>query len=345
MASTGPTRGEIIANFMQLEASIASGVTIDNIQPIMTGLKDFVKGLLEQTETEISRVDTNIGKLVEHDQTLQLVTTELARASSKITDAEGSHGTIKEATQQLVSKVKAIEDIAEKHEGQFKIGEKNLEGQLGQLKAEMKATETRLATEIKASITSDLQSALTQIRQQLPQEGTHTAKDTSWRGIMDFRAVSNLRQLKTKAEFRLWNERLISALEQARPGVKAKLEDNIRRLNLGEQTDKAQEWNYPKKDNGEDNLDGVPERLSYEAISKDLHFVLQDKCEEPDGIARIRSAKDDGIKAYLGLYAWCLGRSGQELQSRAEYITHPPVPKSEGEVAGIMENGRSSTTS
>ena len=74
---------------------------------------------------------------MEHDQTLQLVTTELARASSKITEAESIHGNIKEATQQLVGKVKAIEDVAEKHEGQFKIGEKNLEAQLGQLRSEI----------------------------------------------------------------------------------------------------------------------------------------------------------------------------------------------------------------
>ena len=75
-------------------------------------------------------------------------------------------------------------------------------------------------------------------------------------------------------------------------------------------------------------------------MSRDLHCVLQDKCEDPEGLSRIRAAKGDGIKAYFDMYSWYLGRSGQELQSRAEFIMSPTVPKTEGEIASTIDKWR-----
>ena len=76
-------------------------------------------------------------------------------------------------------------------------------------------------------------------------------------------------------------------------------------------------------------------------------YVSQDKRDDPEGQSRIRAARSkdgdarhDGIKAYFDMYSWYLGRSGQELQSRAEFVMHPPVPKTEGEIAAIIDKWR-----
>ena len=41
------------------------------------------------------------------------------------------------------------------------------------------------------------------------------------RGIMEFKAISNLRSFQQKDSFKLWNERLMNGFDQAFPGAKA----------------------------------------------------------------------------------------------------------------------------
>ena len=57
--------------------------------------------------------------------------------------------------------------------------------------------------------------------------------------------------------------------------------------------------------------DGKPSRsLDYVVVSRDWNCVIQDKCEDPEGLSRFRSAKGDGTRAYFDMYSWYLGRSG-----------------------------------
>ena len=131
----------------------------------------------------------------------------------------------------------------------------------------------------------------------------------------------------------MWNERLVSAFEQSRQGLKELFEHGTKSLDIGGKPITEDEWN---------KLSAVVKNpnLNYQQVSRDLHCVLQDKCEDPEGLVRIRAAKGNSIRADFDMYSWYLGRSGQELQSRAEFIMHPPVPKTEGEIAAIIDKWR-----
>ena len=136
----------------------------------------------------------------------------------------------------------------------------------------------------------------------------------------------------------MWNERLISALDQARPGIAKIIQLGIKKLDTGAKPLKSDEW-----DTEVGNL-GLNPALNYDSMTGDLHCVLQDKCEDGEGLSRIRAAKGDGIEAYFNMYSWYLGRSGQELQSRIAFIMQPPIPKTEGEIAGIIDKWREQRT-
>ena len=162
---------------------------------------------------------------------------------------------------------------------------------------------------------------------------------TSSKAIMEFKAISNLRSLKSKGEFRLWNERLLSALDQARPGLHQMLEAGTIKLDIGEKYMDDKKWDE-QLTSVHGSQRAIKPYLEYHEVRRDLHCLLQDKCEDPEGLSRIRAAKGDGIKAYFDMYSWYLGRSGQELQSRAEFIMSPPVPKTEGEIAATIDKWR-----
>ena len=68
------------------------------------------------------------------------------------------------------------------------------------------------------------------------------------------------------------------------------------------------DWNSAVSITDNEHQHLVP--MNYHEVSRDLHCVLQDKCEDPEGLARIRAAKGDGIKAYSDMYSWYLGKSG-----------------------------------
>ena len=53
------------------------------------------------------------------------------------------------------------------------------------------------------------------------------------RSIMEYKAIGNLRPLKSKGEYRLWNDRSCSALEQAKPGLGKLFEKGSRKLDVG----------------------------------------------------------------------------------------------------------------
>ena len=84
----------------------------------------------------------------------------------------------------------------------------------------------------------------------------------------------------------------------------------MRQLDVGSKPISMREWNDSLGIGEVDDLT-TTKPLNYVDVSKCLHCVLQDKCEDSEGLSRIRSAKGDGIRAYFDMYSWYLGRSGQ----------------------------------
>ena len=78
-------------------------------------------------------------------------------------------------------------------------------------------------------------------------------------------------------------------------------------------------------------------RLHYDKFSRDMNYVLNEKVEHADGLNKIRAAEGDGISAYVAMYCWYMGSSGQELVAKSTYVVNPPIPKSEGDIAAIMD--------
>ena len=111
------------------------------------------------------------------------------------------------------------------------------------------------------------------------------------------------------------------------------IESNIKKLDKRKNYCTEEEWNAELQVPGESEL-------NYRKFGNDLHYVLQDKCEDTEGFARIRAASGDGIKAYFSMYSWFLGRSGQELQGKSAFVLNPTIPKTESEIAGIIDKWR-----
>ena len=110
------------------------------------------------------------------------------------------------------------------------------------------------------------------------------------------------------------------------------LDHVIMQLHLHRKDADKTEWDRATSLHG---LAGKAE-LTWDSFGGDLYCVLQDKCDDPEAISRIRSCRGEGIKALCALYKWYVGKSGQELQAKAQYVMRPPIPKNEGEIAAIM---------
>ena len=69
---------------------------------------------------------------------------------------------------------------------------------------------------------------------------------------------------------------------------------------------------------------------SYERIDEDLYTLLMDRTEG-EAALRVRGCRPGmGCKAYMTIYKWFMGVSGQAVTERMKKIMSPNTPKSEG---------------
>ena len=72
-------------------------------------------------------------------------------------------------------------------------------------------------------------------------------------------------------------------------------------------------------------------------LNEDMYAVLMDKTEG-DAWLRVRSVDSgNGLEAFVKVYKWCTGTSGQGLSERARIIMSPTPPKSEGDIADCID--------
>ena len=142
--------------------------------------------------------------------------------------------------------------------------------------------------------------------------------------------VSNLKVLGSdKAEFKVWNEKLINAMTQTlgRPwrkymySLNAALDSGRKMLDdieLGE-------------------LDGATDLEEQVQAEEDLYYVLVEKTEGEAALRVQSGTPGEGLQAYMKVYLWFAGAAGLALAEMPRAVTQPTPPAIEYDIADALE--------
>ena len=76
---------------------------------------------------------------------------------------------------------------------------------------------------------------------------------------------------------------------------------------------------------------------TYERMDEDLYTLLTDKTEG-EAALRVRGCNPgQGVKAYMVVYKWFIGASGQAVTDRMKKLMSPATPKAESDIADAIE--------
>ena len=142
---------------------------------------------------------------------------------------------------------------------------------------------------------------------------------------MENKSVSNLPVLgNDKSSFRHWNDRLVNVIVNVRPGTRKLFEcmmEYVDRETVGdfEELFKASQACADMENAG----------TMYARIDEDLYTLLMDRTEG-EAALRVRGCRPGmGCKAYMTIYKWFMGVSGQAVTERMKKLMSPTTPKSE----------------
>ena len=160
------------------------------------------------------------------------------------------------------------------------------------------------------------------------------------RGILESKAVSNLSMLGTdKNTFRMWNEKLINVVSQDRYGSRKLFKAMM------DYVDQEQGGNFEEMfQESEEGKEMIGGGTTYERMDEDLYTLLMDKTEG-EAALRVRGCSPgQGVRAYMVVYKWFMGASGQAVTDRMKKLMPPATPKNESDIADAierwMESGR-----
>ena len=129
---------------------------------------------------------------------------------------------------------------------------------------------------------------------------------------MESKAVADIETLASgKTAFRSWNEKLINAFSQARQGCRGMFRS------MAEYVDQDMTGDFETLfKNTQDCRDMESQGSTYGNISEDLYILLVDKTEG-EAMVRLRGCSHgDGVSAYMAIYKWFMGASGQAITER-----------------------------
>ena len=153
------------------------------------------------------------------------------------------------------------------------------------------------------------------------------------RSILESKAVGNLPSLGSdKMTYRLWNERLINVVAAIRFGSRRLFKA------MADYVDQEVGGNFEELFKASEGCKEMEaEGTTYERMDEDLYTVLMDKTEG-EAALRVRGCNPgQGVKAYMVVYKWFMGVSGQAVTDRMKRLMSPSTPKSEAEVADAIE--------
>ena len=139
-------------------------------------------------------------------------------------------------------------------------------------------------------------------------------------GILESKAVQSIKNLGSdKGGFRIWNEKLINIVSQIRPGSR-KLFTAISEYIDKDNGIDADSFKKDFESSGE--AKNMKDRgTAYEDMNEDLYVLVTDKTEGEAAI-RVRGCQiGEGIEAYMTLYKWYTGTSGQAISDRIRRLS------------------------
>ena len=79
------------------------------------------------------------------------------------------------------------------------------------------------------------------------------------------------------------------------------------------------------------------DNVNVKRLNEDLYSVLMDKTEG-EAWQRVKSVHaGNGLEAFVKVYKWCRGTSGQGLSEKARIIMSPVTPKSAADMAEALD--------
>ena len=131
----------------------------------------------------------------------------------------------------------------------------------------------------------------------------------------------------------MWNDRLINAMTQVRPGSRAMFQKMMETVDVGKE---VSEWEREVGGSSEANAMALSGTM-LDRFNEDLYTVLMDKAEG-EAVTRLKSRKSgEGVMAYMLIYKWYSSSSGQALSDKTARGMAPPVPKTEADIAEAIE--------
>ena len=147
------------------------------------------------------------------------------------------------------------------------------------------------------------------------------------------KSVSNLPALgNDKNSFRHWNDRLVNVVVNVRPGTRKLFECMMEYIDRETGGDFEELFK-----NSQACADMENAGTKYARIDEDLYTLLMDRTEG-EAALRVRGCKPGmGCTAYMTIYKWFMGVSGQAVTERMKKLMSPITPKNEAEVADAIE--------
>ena len=171
-------------------------------------------------------------------------------------------------------------------------------------------------------------------------KGQGSADQGQWgrsRGAMEHKAVTHMKtQGNDRSGYRMWHEKLVNAFAQVNNQYRGILE------RLAQDTDHDEDVSVSDHDSWVAWLGQIanpPEhdRVDVKTLNEDMYSVLMDKTEGEawQRVKTVRSGR--GLEAFVKVYKWFMGTSGQGLSERARAIMSPAPPKNEGDIAEAVD--------
>ena len=152
-------------------------------------------------------------------------------------------------------------------------------------------------------------------------------------GVLENKAVASIKTLiSDKTTFRSWNEKLIHVLSQARQGCRG-----ISRAKA-EHADQDTTGDFETTfEDTQDCRDVESRGSTHRDIIEGLYILLVDKTEGEASVRPRGRSHGDGVSAYMAIYKWFMGASGQAITERIRKLRSPLAPKGEQDIADAID--------
>ncbi len=150
------------------------------------------------------------------------------------------------------------------------------------------------------------------------------------------KAISCLKTLKDKRDFKQWHDKLTNGISQVYPKARDVMQKMRRRLDEKRQGVGRDDWEeFTNIESGVAHDKDKPawSQEEFNTFNNDLHYILVEKTEDETSRRVQEVDSGDRMSAYQRLYLWFSSVSGQALNDRARKVMSPNSPNKPEDVA------------